>query len=185
MQIWIVFRSIISKICYGRKTWRSREHAQEMWKRLRVGGGVGAVCVISGGWMPTQMVAGRKRMNKHLYIQGLPKRQICVGAQGCGLRGIGERAGPWGIITLSSSQQSHHHHNDRHNQHHHHHYHDHCVGSTHPLGWQEEVEVWDVAASAKCRVRPQLVLHQPDSPFNQCIVMLQGAGAEIKGAAVN
>ena len=44
--------------------------------------------------MPTQMVAGRKRMNKHLYIPGLPKRQICAGAQGCGLRGIGERAGP-------------------------------------------------------------------------------------------
>ena len=174
MQIWIVFRSIISKICYGRKTWRSREHAQEMWKRLRVGGGVGAVCVISGGWMPTQMVAGRKRMNKHLYIQGLPKRQICVGAQGCGLRGSSHH----------HHSNHYHHHNDRHNQHHHHHYHDHCVGSTHPLGWQEEVEVWDVAASAKCRVRPQLV-HQPDSPFNQCIVMLQGAGAEIKGAAVN
>ena len=79
MQIWIVFRSIISKICYGRKTWRARKHAQEMWKRLRVGEGEGAVCVISGGWMPTEKVAGRKRMNKHLYIPGLPKRRICVG----------------------------------------------------------------------------------------------------------
>ena len=102
MQIWIVFRSIISKICYGRKTWRARKHAQEMWKRLRVGEGEGAVCVISGGWTPTQKVAGRKRMNKHLYLPGLPKRRICVGAQGCGLRGIGERVGPWGIITATT-----------------------------------------------------------------------------------